>query len=367
MALKPSLREVLTRLQAEGVLPVGAEDQARAVLASRQETTAGMPWFVRILAGFGAWMSALFLMAFLSLGVVVGGDVGAIVLGLLLCGGTTFLRRRGGSNVFLTQLALATGRAGQGLVIGGVGALDKSVEAAAATTVVLQAVLLFVYPDAIQRFLSTLFASLALLLLLRLTAPGVLVELTLVGLTVLAHLLFLHQGRLQSGRWGEVVGPAAFGLVTTLLFVLLLRTWLPELLEGLRREGGTELPPAVLTLGLATVTLYTAWHVLRESGVEVGGAAGLTVLASLVLVALLTLQTPGIIAAAGVLALGFHRRSVVLLGMAVIFLLTFGLGYYYNLQLTLLAKSLVLLGSGLVLLGLRLFILRRFPAAEEVR
>jgi uncharacterized membrane protein len=106
--------------------------------------------------------------------------------------------------------------------------------------------------------------------------------------------------------------------------------------------------------------------VLEETDSEPGGAAGVTAFASLGLTALLTLQTPGVIAALGVLLLGFHRRSVVLLGMAVLFILVFGVGYYYDLQLSLLAKSLALLGSGLVLLGLRLFILRRFPAAEEV-
>lgn len=366
MALKPSLRAIITGLQAEGALPPEAEARALAALEARQQALAGMPWFVRILTGFGAWVAALFLLAFLSMGVVAGGDMGAIVLGLLLCAGATFLRRLGG-NVFLTQLALATGLAGQLFAIGGVGALTDSVEAAAAFTVLLEAVLLLVYPDLIQRFLSALAASLALLLLLRLTAPAVLVDLTLVGLTVLAHLLFLHQGRLQRGRWGELVTPAAFGLVTTLFFVLLLRAWFHGLYDDLFRESSAELPPGVLTLGLAAVTLYTAWHILQEVGLETHDAAGVTLLGALVLVALLTLQTPGIIAAIGVLALGFHRRNVVLLGLAVVFVLTFGVGYYYNLQLTLLAKSLALLGSGLVLLGLRLFILRRFPAVEEVR
>jgi len=68
--------------------------------------------------------------------------------------------------------------------------------------------------------------------------------------------------------------------------------------------------------------------------------------------------------AAGVLALAFHRRSVVMLGLAVAFLIGFGVLYYYDLSLSLLAKSGALVGSGLVLLGLRLFILRRFPAAS---
>jgi hypothetical protein len=359
MALQPSLRDVL---------PAGLQEAASAALASRRDATTGMPWFVRILIGFGAWLASCFLLAFLSLGVVVGKEVGAIVLGLLLTGGAALLRRTG-NNVFLTQLTLSTGLAGQGLVIGGVGLLATSAEteAAALATIGLGAVLLFVYPDAIQRFLSTLSASLALLLLLRLTAPGVLVDVALVGLTVLAHLLFLQQGKLQSGRWGALVTPAAFGLVTTLLSVLLLRTWFHDFYGDLNRHGSAELPPGVLTLGLAVVTLYSAWRVLEETGTDAGGTAGVTVFAALALTALLTLKTPGVIAAAGVLLLGFHRRSVVLLGMAVVFVLVFGVGYYYDLQLTLLAKSLALLGGGLVLLGLRLFVLRRFPAAGEVR
>ncbi|WP_375767137.1 DUF4401 domain-containing protein [Archangium gephyra] len=357
MAFKPSLRDVL---------PTALQEPARAALASSKDATATMPWFVRVLTGFGAWMASWFLLAFIAIGVAVGEEVGAIVLGLLLTGGAVLLRYAG-SNVFLTQLTLSTGLAGQALFIGGVWALTKSEETAALATFVLQTVLLFVYPDAIQRFLSALFGSLALLTLLRLTAAGVLVDVTLVGLTVLAHLLFLHQSRLQGGRWSALVTPTAFGLVTTLLASLVMRTWFHDLYLGLFREGTAELPMGVLTLGLAVVTLYSAWRVLEETDSEPGGTAGVTAFASLVLTALLTLHTPGVIAAIGVLLLGFHRRSVVLLGMAVTFILVFGVGYYYDLQLSLLAKSLALLGSGLVLLGLRLFILRRFPAAEEVR
>ena len=357
MAFKPSLRDVL---------PAGLQEQARAALTSSQEATASMPWFVRVLTGFGAWLASIFLIIFISIGVLgVGEEVGAIVLGLLLTG-VAVLMRHAGSNVFLTQLALSSGLAGQGLLIGGVGALADE-KMAALATVVLQLVLLFVYPDVIQRFLSTLFGGTALLFLLRRTAPGVLVDVTLVGLTVLAHLLFLHQARLQSGRWRELVSPAAFGLVTTLLLSLVVRTWFHDIYGSAFREDATELPAGVLTLGLAVVTLYSAWRVLEETDSEPGGTAGVTAFASLGLMAVLTLQTPGVIAAIGILLLGFHRRSVVLLGMAVIFILAFGVGYYYDLQISLLAKSLALLGSGLMLLGLRLFILRRFPAAEEVR
>lgn len=85
-------------------------------------------------------------------------------------------------------------------------------------------------------------------------------------------------------------------------------------------------------------------------------------LLALAVTAALTLRTPGIIAAAGVLGLVFHRRNVLLLGLGVTFLIGFGALYYYDLSLSLLAKSGALVGSGLALLALRQFMVRRFPA-----
>jgi uncharacterized membrane protein len=53
-----------------------------------------------------------------------------------------------------------------------------------------------------------------------------------------------------------------------------------------------------------------------------------------------------------VLLLGFYRRNQTLKGTAILFLLTFGSAYYYQLKLGLQVKSLVLMLSGAVLLAL---------------
>jgi uncharacterized membrane protein len=366
MALKPSLRTVLAQLQAEGVvLPERSEARALSVLERHREATAGTPWFVRALAGFGAWLAALFILIFLAFTLLrKNEEVGAIILGLLCCVTATLVRHVA-RNVFLTQLTLAFGLAGQGLVLGGLGDLTNSTEATAAFAFLLFVVLLLAFPDPVQRFLSAWGAPLALLLLLRRVASGLVVDVALVGLAALTHQLFLHQGRLQRGKLGEAVTPAGFGLVTALFSVLLLRTF--RLHERVFDDSIAGAPAGVVTLGLAAVTLYTVLRMLDETGLEKGGAAGVTAFVALGLLALITLHTPGIIAAAGILVLAFHRRNVVLLGLAVAFVLTFGVRYYYDLSLSLLAKSLALLGGGLLLLGLRLFILRRFPAASEVR
>lgn len=365
MALKPSLRDVLTHLQLDGLLPAGAYERALPALEAWWKKHGVTPWYVRVLIGAGAWVASIFLLLFFGLllsFVGIESEEALIILGLLVTGGAVFLRHQS-EHDFLTQLSLAFGLAGQGLVIVGVGMAAKSVNAAASATLVLQGALLFVYPDRIQRFLSTVGACAAGLFLLYEAGGWRLVDVELIVVAAGTHLLFLHQARLQHGRFERLIGPLGYGLVSVLFGTLLVRTFLGASQRFLDDSGAIGSAYGLLSPGLAAVALYTAYRALEENGLEASGAAGVTVFVSLGLTALLTLNTPGVIAALGILALAFHRRGVVLLGLAVAFLLTFGVYYYYDLTLSLLAKSLVLTGSGLLLFGLRLFVLRRFPAA----
>jgi hypothetical protein len=361
MALKPSLRDVLTRLQADGTLPADAIEQAQPPLEAWWKKHGATPWYVRVLIGGGAWLAAFFLLLFFGLMLSMMGvdsEVGLIVVGLLVTGCGLFLRRLG-EHDFLTQLSLSIGLAGQGMFVFGVADLTDEEVGAAVALLAMQVPLLFISPDRIQRFLSTVGASGAALFLLYKAGGWSALEVGLVGVAAGAQLVFLQQARLQHGRLHGLASPLGYGLVSVLFGVLLTRAF---------QDSGS-LSSGLLTLGLAAVTLYTAHRVLAENDLEASGAAGVTVFAALGLTALLTLHTPGVIAALGILALAFHRRSTLLLGMAVAFLLGFGVHYYYDLALSLLAKSLALLGSGLLLFGLRLFVSRRFPAApaSEVR
>jgi len=360
MALKPSLREVLTHLREQGALAPDSEPRAMTAMEAYWRSAAATPWYVRVLIGFGAWLAACFLIGFFGLALGLRDETVLFALGIILCGVTAGLRRVS-SQIFLSQLCLAFCLTGQVLFLVGLADLTDSESATALGVLLLELALLFLYPDRILRFLATAGAALALLFLAYQPRILALVDLTLVGFAALLHLLFLHQARLQRGRQATLLSPVSFALAIVFLGTLLGRCFV-HLGREFRLEG-TESPLAILTLGLAIVTMYTAARVLQEVGIEVSGIAGVTLFASLGLTALLTLNTPGVIAAAGVLALAFHRRSVVMLGLGVVFLIGFGVLYYYDLSLSLLAKSGALLGSGLLLLGLRLFILRRFPAA----
>ncbi len=363
---RPSLQDVLTALQAEGHLAPDAEARARTAIEVHRRTDVAAPWFVKALAGFGAWVAAGFLISFFACVGILKDDGVAAVLGVFMCGGATLLRRHT-QGVFLEQLALALCLAGTGMILVGVGSELDSEIAPAIAQLVVGAVLLALFPDAILRFLMTVaMAGAAVFLLWRvLGEPGI--ELGLLGFTVAVHGLFLEQARLRQGRWGELVGPVAYALACGVLCALFSLRFL-DMMDAMWRDGATLLPQGVLTLGLTAVTLYTAWRVMKELGLEATGVAGAAVFVALTLTAVMTLHTPALIAAVGLMVLAFHRRAPVLLGLAGAFLLAAGGVYYYDLGLTLLAKALALTGSGLVFLGLRLFLLRRFPAAHaEVR
>ncbi|NMO17454.1 DUF4401 domain-containing protein [Pyxidicoccus fallax] len=367
MTRRPPVKEVLAALEAEGLLDTGSETRVRTALRTHQFLHAATPWFVKALAGFGAWLAAAFFLSFLGCIGLLDNEAVLGVFGLGFCVAATLLRRRA-RGLFLQQLALALCLASVVMVAVGLGEAMRPNEdvGAAVIVLVLGAVLLVTFPDAILRFLMTAGVAASAVFLLWRMMDEFGVQLGLLVCAVLVHVLFLEGARLRLGPRREWVGPASYGLACFVLGSLLTLGFSRML--GVESPERLDAPDGLLTLGLTAVTLYTAWRVMRELKLEASGVAGAAVFAALVLTALMTLNTPAVIGAVGMMVLGFHRRGVDLVGLSAAFLLAAGGWYYYDLSLTLLAKAVALLGSGLVFLGLRLFLLRRFPAAvAEVR
>ncbi|MCP3058053.1 DUF4401 domain-containing protein [Myxococcus sp. K38C18041901] len=355
MSLRPSIQQVLEGLRSEGQVDELAEARARATLEVHQRTSTASPWFVKAFAAFGAWLSAIFLVSFfVCVGLWKEEEVFSGV-GLVLVIAAVALRRTI-QGVFLEQLTLAVTLAGVGMAATGVAHFGSDLAGVGALLVISLA-LLFVYPDATLRFLATLGAAGASFYLLMELVPGPGMDLCILACAALLYWLFLHQARLRTGRLGDLVGPVAFGLACGLPAAMVTRVshflLTPDLHESL--------PMPLLTLGLTALTLVTAWQVMREHDLPPSGPQGAAVFAALTLVAVLTAQTPAVITSVGLLVLGFHRRSSLMVGIATAFLLASGTWYYYDMSVTLLAKALALMGSGVILLGLRLFLSRRFP------
>jgi uncharacterized membrane-anchored protein len=317
------------------------------------------PWYVRLMLGVAGWIAALFLLGFVAAGMawLIESEWGCVVGGLLGSGAAWLLLRKLGHNEFAAQFALAVSFAGQALFAYGVfGLLQGSPDSPAVRPTVWlvlalqQAALVALMPSATHRLWSGFAAAAAATLALRAGGGAFLAPGLLLGAAAWA---WLNEYRWP--RFGPVLRPAAFGVVLALVLF--------ELAAGMLRPAtGFDVDPAGRRLYgqllSGAVLLGVVWVLLRRAGATLPGRAAAVGLAGTAVMVLVSLEAPGIAAGLCILVLGFAHGNRALAGLGGAALLLYAGGYYYELDLTLLAKSQVLAATGGVLLALRWVLLR---------
>jgi uncharacterized membrane protein len=109
---------------------------------------------------------------------------------------------------------------------------------------------------------------------------------------------------------------------------------------------------------MLVLLLWTEVRLLQDYEVSTRSPYALAVMAITILVAIPTMNTPGIMAGLLIVILAFRRRNWILLGIAYIFFAGFIIEYYYSLQVSLLTKSIILMITGVLLILGRLFLRR---------
>jgi hypothetical protein len=339
MSIPMSFREVLGRLGAEGLL--AAESDSLRVFSV--QPPAQSPWYVRVFAGLGAWVSALLLLAFLGAVDVLESEAATLILGLIACGVAVALSRMRERGDFLSQLALSLSLLGQAMFAVAMARILDEPTPTAMAVIGLELALILAYADQFHRFLSGLAIVGALLVILGAADQFDLIHGLLIGLAALAVAVSVNEYALLPSRWWMVVHPLRYSAIVALLGLLILP------LQGELAIGWWWFS----ALGLGAILALVSWLIVRDLGV---GWRREWLLVALVLaagVAVFSVKMPGVAAALLVLALGFWRSNRVLMGLAAAFLVFYLGAYYYSLELTLLSKSLAMLGAGALLLALR--------------
>jgi hypothetical protein len=295
------------------------------------------PWVARILLGICGWVAGVLILASIGAFFVAFFRTGlalAVVAALCLAAAATMYWRFG-RNELLLQLALAVSMAGQ---LSAVAALynwfPHSTAGIALATAALQCVLVFVMRNTLHRFLSTLFAVAALAV-----AGGEwhawpwLVALA----STAAVAAWTTEARWRCSTQGELWLPVAYALA---IAVLCLPGAMPEVLfhrpgtrHGFDWAGALAWVPAWALL-LSSLTAKVRPAVRAGAGVA---ALGLVLLAA---------YAPGVTAAALILLLAFSVGNRVLVGAALIAAVTYLGFFYYQMQITLLLKSIALAAAG---------------------
>lgn len=318
-----------------------------------KEPNPDSPWYMRVLTGFSGWLAALFLLGFVGSAFVwaVENAILSLAVGaVMILGAYTILRHA--ANEFVEHLALALSLAGQVLVFWGLFRINTPGWSASTWLwiALLELALTWWMPSFVHRVFSTFLAAGALsTAFMQMHVPYVIDSVLLLAMAWIWLHLFRYPRQLARLR---AVG---YGLALALI---------PLKGSVLFQAGGTGwraqpfqveswLQPWMAELLTVAVMIYVVWQLLQRYQYDSGDRFSLLVLAATLLIALFSLEAPGLATALVILLLGFAVGNRVLLGLGIAALLFFISSYYYLLDITLLAKAGHLLLIGLALLMLR--------------
>ena len=352
-------RTLLDELVTAGHLTPAATEAAAGALRDPTRNPPPVPWMVRVMVGIGAWIAGCFGLGsvLMCLGLLIDSPSSFLVTtaGLLLLA-TSVAVRLATPRLFLGQLALSVGAAGQLLIGGGLVDSALSIGGHALVWVVLSTALVLIHPDPVQRFVSTVVGISSLGVVFQQALPIAAGELTLaVTCALLLAVTFAPEARLPA-RVSAMRAPLRLGLVVSLLLTTL-GGEAAAVLGELYDSAIPRFSLAPLVLGVAL--LVAIWRVLAAYGRGLASEPGALAIVTTVLLGALGQGRPGLLGALLALLVSFVARDKVAVGLSTAFLVGFGVHFYYDLDLSLWTKSGVLVGSGVVLLAVRAWLHHR--------
>lgn len=346
---RTTLRDVLEKLLDEGDIQ-GKDIQSIEEFIITQKEKASQPWYIRGCAGFSAWLAALFFTAFLAYAEIITDGIGAFIIGLIFCAVAIGISRSNTDSDFAWQGALALCLTGQLLFLYGIyDLLDVSnITLIMLATVALEIVLIWLYNDRLLRFISTVAIITAITVLIDdLNLPNLIPFLS-ISLAVGIVIIWENEVSLIRSKMESIYQPVGYGITLGMLGVISLPV--VSIIEVTMWW--------VSTVGLLLILLAVIYRIVAYHNLSLQAGGVILAFMGAVLLAIPAIQIPGIIGSLTILLLGFHKGNQVLMGIAGIFLAYFVTLFYYDIDITLLLKSIALIGSGILFLLIRYGILR---------
>lgn len=322
------------------------------------------PWYIKLLLALSGWIASLFLLGFVAVAfsdIFENSFTSFIAGGLMIAGAFAILQIP--KNEFLQHLMLAVSLAGQALMVWGI-AVDSTQDNLVyvwGLITVMQLLLAILMPDFVHRVWSAFAAAIAFSMtmqLLQLPYLNNCIILFLACWLVLNEFHFPEQIRkFQAISYGLIL--ALIPLKGSALFPSQSFSWLIGSSETID-------PPWLDELFLALTMFYLVFKLLQRFSKPMFTVFSISTLFTTLLLCVLSMQAQGISVAMAIMLLGFSVSNRILLGLGICSLLFYISTYYYQMQTSLLDKSITLVIIGSVLLIVRYLILRALKHQQEV-
>lgn len=360
-------QRMLTQLQSLGLINKNMTD--RTIATEADDDT---PWFLQLFFGFSGFIASLFFIGFLSLMFewlgILDSFIATFLIGLILSGigFILFRHKHTQHSTFLTSLTFAISVAGQLYMTSALfdNAIDNPLDVW--LFLLIQIVLTVIMPNFIYRLLSTGVVLGCLIYLLNYyhmseASLGIVALITAVSALQRYELLrYLPVAKRNDAA--EVISTVAYASALMLLAVSVYFI-AAEYGNGFIRNDEAfgynyYLAQTLLTLA----SLYAAYLILRRYQVKLLSTLGIISIVAILILGTLSIYVSGLLATSLVVIIAMANSQRVLLGVSIIVLVSYIFWYYYQLDTTLLTKSISMFVIGVAILLMRWLLIRFYPA-----
>ena len=336
------------------------------------------PWFISLLFGFSGVFASLFFIGFLTLILdntgLLDSTLAVFIIGgiLSVIGGFLFYNARIRHSPFWNSLAFAVTLAGQGYIAYALLASEIAEPLNIMLLLLVQLLMTVAIPNFIYRLLS---ATLALSCLFYLLNYYHLSEVSLGLLTLITSVTHLQRYRLAAfipTKWRmnaleimSAIGYASAYVLLSISVYFIAAEYGNSFanFNSLDSYGEAFSYNYYLAQGLLTLaSLYAAYLILKRYHIKLLSAAGLLISAAIVLLGIMSIYVSGLLATSLIIIIATANSQRVLLGLSVIALVGYIFWYYYQLDTSLLVKSVSLFVIGIALLLLRWLLIKSYFA-----
>ena len=362
-------------LQQQGL--IDAQNVNHELLSSAQ-SEARSPWFISLFFGMSGILASLFFIGFLTLLLdntgLLDSTLAVFIIGgiLSVIGGFLFYNARIRHSPFWNSLAFAITLAGQGYIAYALLASEITEPLNIMLLLLVQLLMTVVIPNFVYRLLS---ATLALSCLFYLLNYYHLSEISLGLLALITSVTHLQRYTLAAfipTKWRmnalEIMSAIGYASAYVLLSVSVYFIAAEygnsfANFNSLDSYGEAFSYNYYLAQGLLTLaSLYAAYLILKRYQVKLRSTAGLLISAAIVLLGIMSIYVSGLLATSLIIIIATANSQRVLLGLGVIASVGYIFWYYYQLDTSLLVKSVSLFVIGIALLLLRWLLIKGYFA-----
>ena len=316
-------------------------------------------FIIKVLSIFGGILASIAFLGFLFILRLYDSQMGILLVGIGLVIVSIFLTKKFDS-IIISTIGISLFMLGLVLFVLGLSSFDINEDVITLLVIAVALCSLFVVHNPILSFFAFLVISGGILILIFFNDTYSLIH-VYINLHALAlTYIFLNESSVLTSNFKlvKLYDPLRIALVFSLLFGLVATS----------KNGLFSMSKSYYwcsSLVLILILMYVVYRLLKEFKVE-SSQTKLWVYLFSALILLPTLFAPAISGALLVVLLSFKVNYKTGLSIGILALIYFVIQYYYDLNYTLLTKSIILFFSGLVFLLFYVFISKKLKSNEKV-